>query len=129
MVLILGAGLIQACAPMAVAVRSEPPVRSSSTDLFRIDFKPVRQQANIFNGFTLAIENTSGDDITVDWNKTRYMHNGRGRGVFLFKGLSAQDLNNIPEDVIAPGRSLSRELWPVELVAIAPHRSAIFSMT
>jgi hypothetical protein len=117
-------GLILACTQNVILTKSEPRVKSMATEAYQIDFQPVGEQEGLFTGFMLSMRNTSTVAITVDWNKSRYMYNGKGQGGFVFKGVKAENVNNIPADVIPPGGSLSRELWPLKLVAIAPIRSS-----
>lgn len=116
-------GVISACTQGTLRTRSEPSVKSMSSEAYQIDFQPTGPSEGLFTGFMLSIRNLSEDAITVDWNKSRYMFNGQGQGGVVFQGVSEEELDNIPKDVISPGKSLSRELWPLRLVAIAPYRS------
>ena len=59
----------------------------------------------------------------VDWQATRYLHDGKPNGRFMFEGISADTIRNaLPTETVAPGGRLQRQIWPIQLVAMAPYR-------
>ena len=60
-------------------------------------------------------------NLAIDWNKTLYIHNGRTRAGFVFKGIKPEDVKNstIPSDTILAGGFFSKEIMPYKLLARA----------
>jgi len=74
--------------------------------------------------FHLTVTNKSDNNLKLNWNKTRYIHNGRRYGVFVFKGIKPDDIKNltIPPDIIPAGDIFSKLISPYKLLALAPIR-------
>jgi len=90
---------------------------------YRIEFRPVKRGKPYFSAFAFSIQNTAHETIVVDWQATRYLHDGTVNGRFMFEGITADIIRNVlPRDRVAPGGRLTREIWPIKLVAMAPYR-------
>jgi len=108
----------------SVAVRdytSNPVSRIVETQIFKAGFTPGRKGANYFSFFRLDIENKSDAVIQIDWNKTRYIHEGKNRGKFVFEGIDPSLVRekSIPKDKISPEKRFSRQIFPLAKIAIA----------
>ncbi len=90
---------------------------------YQVEFRPVKGGKPFYSAFAITISNTGTDALTVDWQATRYLHDGKSKGRFMFAGLTAEAIRRaLPSDTVAPGGRLEREIWPIELVAMAPYR-------
>lgn len=120
--------VLTACAPERGARNwtSIPSVQAVENRLFDVRFEPLKRDKRFFVSFRLDIRNKSERALTIDWNKTRYVHDGRANGVFVFRGIDPSTIKNaIPPDTIRPGETFSKEIFPVNLVAFAPMREEV----
>jgi hypothetical protein len=111
-----------ACAPV-MTLRSEPAVRQSRNACYTARLQPVAEGETFYNAFQLEIVNATSDELEVDWNQTRYLHNGHANGPLIFSGVTARTVRAIPPDTIPAGGSLEKTVWPLNLVAYAPYGS------
>lgn len=109
------------CAPTLVA-SSNPQIQAADNSYYNVRFEPLKDGFNFFAGFRLEVSNKTRKDLEIDWNKTRYLYNGRDGGVFVFRGIRPEDIKNstIPPDVIPAGQSFSKRISPYRLLARAP---------
>ena len=109
------------CAPTLVA-SSYPQIQAADNSYYNVRFEPLKDGFNFFAGFRLEVSNKTRKDLEIDWNKTRYLYNGRDGGVFVFRGIRPEDIKNstIPPDVIPAGQSFSKRISPYRLLARAP---------
>ena len=109
------------CAPTLVA-GSSPQIQAAENAYYNVQFEPMKNGYNFFAGFRLEVTNKTRKDLHIDWNKTRYLYNGRDEGVFVFKGIRPEDIKNstIPPDIIPAGQSFSKRISPYRLLARAP---------
>jgi hypothetical protein len=120
--------MLTACAPAEVARdwASIPPVQTGENRSFDVRFEPLKKHKRFFVAFRLDVRNKTDRDLTIDWNKTNYLHNGRANGVFVFQGIDPATIKHaIPPDTIAPGTTFSREIFPAHLVAFTPMREEV----
>jgi hypothetical protein len=120
--------LLAACAPAKGARdwASIPPVRSEENRSLDVRLEPLKNDKRFFVSFRLDIRNKTDRELTIDWNKTRYLHNGKSNGVFVFRGIDPASIKKvIPPDTIAPGTTFSREIFPANLVAFIPMREEV----
>ncbi len=72
---------------------------------------------NGYKSFQLLINNNSGSDIELDWNKTLYILNDQTYGGFMFGGVRYMTRDSAkPPDVILPGSLFKKTIWPNYLV-------------
>ncbi len=109
------------CAPTLVA-SSTPQIQAADNSYYSVKFEPLKDGYNFFAGFRLEVANKTRKDLEIDWNKTRYLYNGRNEGVFVFMGIRPEDIKNstIPPDIIPAGQSFSKRISPYRLLARAP---------
>ena len=106
------------------AWNAAPQWREVDNAICKVRISPQKGGKAYYTFFLLSIENKSGAELTVDWNDSRYMHDGRAQGVLVFEGVDPKAVKNgsIPLETVAPGGSLTRELMPVRLIAWTPIR-------
>jgi hypothetical protein len=121
---------IGACAPTYVW-KSRPPVQKVETSLYRATFEPVKVGAVFYSFFRLEVVNSSEKEIELDWNRSLYLFNGKPDGLFVFAGIRPEDLKEkrIPPDIIPAGGTLTKEVAPERLIAIAPYREKSVGVT
>jgi hypothetical protein len=109
------------CAPTLVA-SSTPQIQAADNSYYNVQFEPLKDGYNFFAWFRLEVTNKTRKDLEIDWNKTRYLYNGRDGGVFVFMGIRPEDIKNstIPADIIPAGQSFSKRISPYRLLARAP---------
>lgn len=117
------------CAPKQIW-SSEPETARVQTAHVNVDFQPLKQDNQFYSSFRLAVRNLSDHPIHIDWNRTKYIHNGQKRGRFAFVGINPEDVRNgtVPEDTIYAGQSLSRQIGPLGFVAFSSYREGSTSI-
>jgi len=103
---------------------SSPVNQTSKNQYYEAQLETLKKNNNFFEMFRLTVINKSDKNLEIDWNKTRYIYNGRTRGGFVFKGIKPEDIKNltIPSDIVSAGKTFSKEIAPAKLVAWAPYR-------
>lgn len=112
------------------AAGNTPPVWESTPAVahivrphYRITVKALKGNKAFYSSFAVRIENRGTGPLAVDWQASRYLHNGKQGGRFMFAGIEPKAIKEkLPVDVIAPGGALAREIWPINLVGMAPYR-------
>ena len=121
--LILGTLCLPACNRKQIWT-STPASQAVSARSYKVGLEPLKKNAPFFNWFRLTVTNTSDRDMEIDWNRTRYFHNGRDAGGVFFEGIEPDAIKNatVPGALIRPGETFTRDIAPVKLVAFAPLR-------
>jgi hypothetical protein len=118
--------LVSACAttPVPVGERANPAVQTLENASYRIAFEPKKMDGNFFRIFLLTVQNKGAGDIEIDWNRTRYLYEGKEAAGFVFQGITPADVSAgaIPSDVVPAGGTFFREIAPHRLIAFAPIR-------
>jgi len=116
------------CAVQKVWV-SSPTIQTASNSYYEAQLEPLTKDYRFFVSFRLTITNKTDKDLEIDWNKTRYIYNGRSNGGLIFEGIKPEDIKNltIPADIIPAGHTFSKEISPFILLARAPIRERIES--
>ena len=117
-VLIIGPG----CVPAKKAWVSHPAFQSVHNAYYNARIEPLTRDHDFFVSFRLMVNNKTDKNIEIDWNKTRYIHDGQTLGRFVFKGIKPEDVKNatIPSDTILAGGFFSREIMPDNLWTHTP---------
>jgi len=104
--------------------QSLPVQQTHSGQSFDVDFGPLKKDTEFFNWFRLTVRNKTDRDMEIDWNRTRYIHNGRDAGLFVFEGIvpAAVKTATIPGAVIPAGGTFTRDIVPFKLIAFTPLR-------
>ena len=103
---------------------SSPAFQTAGNPYFRVRFEALKKEHNFYILFQLEVTNLSDRTLQVDWNKTRYLLDGKNHGGFVFAGIDPQAIKtaSIPLDEIPAGGVFSREIAPYKLLAMAPFR-------
>ena len=122
-ILIFGFSLTIAtgCAPTLISI-STPEIQTIENSHYTAQFGPLAKGKNYFDNFRLKIVNKTQKDLEIDWNKTRYLYDGRDIGVFVFKGIKPENIKSltIPPDIIPAGQSFTKDITPLKLLAREP---------
>ena len=118
-----------ACAPAKVWI-STPEIQTAGNPYYEARLEPVTGKYSFFASFHLTVTNKSDNDLKINWNKTRYVYNGRRYGIFVFKGIKPEDIKDltIPPDIIPAGDTFSKVISPYKLLARAPIRDSSKSL-
>ena len=113
-----------ACSPTQSWISS--PLKQTADDgLIHIEFEPQKNYQLYYDSFLIVVTNNSSKPIQIDWNRSRYLLNGKPYGTFGFEGITKDNINNLPSDTIPPGKSLSKIIFPLNLIAWKPYRSDV----
>ena len=122
-ILMFGVTLTMAtgCAPTLVSI-STPETQTIENSYYTARFEPLKEGKNYFDSFRLKVENKTSQHLEIDWNKTRYLYNGKNIGVFVFEGIKPETIknSNIPPDIIPAGQSFTKDISPLKLLAREP---------
>ena len=104
---------------------SAPQVSTFDNNYFKAMFEPRTTGHTFYVLFRLEIANRTKKDLKIDWNKTRYLLDGRSNGGFVFEGMDPENIRKqtIPEDIVPAGGIFLKEIAPYKMLARAPLRS------
>jgi hypothetical protein len=74
------------CAPTLVCI-STLEIQTVDNSYYTAQFQTLAEDKNYFDSFRLRVINKTRKDFEIDWNKTRYLYNGRDIGIFVFEGI------------------------------------------
>jgi len=116
--------LMMGCAAAAPGWVSNPAVQMTDKDTFKAHLEPLARDKNYFVAFRLTILNKTSKPMAIDWNKTRYLHNGQKNGGFVFEGIDPKLMKEaaLPVEIIPAGQTLNKEIMPYKLLARGPIR-------
>jgi hypothetical protein len=125
MLLMVALGLVLGgCAPKKQSIHiSRPTVQSVTHAIFNARIEPFKEKNPYFVGFRLTVRNHTSEPLEINWNKTRYLHNGTDKGRFVFMGIKPESIKSgIPNDVIPPKGELLKRISPLVTVGFTPAR-------
>ena len=101
---------------------SDPEIQVVETSIYDAQLQPLKNADQIFVAFTITIVNKTDRDLLIDWNRSRYIHDDKGKGPFVFEGIEPAMIREetVPPDTIPPKGRLSRRIAPFRLIAFAP---------
>ena len=104
--------------------QSAPAQQTLSSKSYDVDFKPLKKETDFFNWFRLTLTNKTDHEMEIDWNRTRYIYNGKDAGLFVFEGVvpAAVKTATIPGAVVPAGETFTRDIVPFKLIAFTPLR-------
>ncbi len=101
--------------------RSEPATQTIGGPGLRAVLAPLKESAEFYVGFRLTISNEGTTPLTLDWDQTRYLHNGRDLGVFVYQGIDPATIKgNIPAVVVPAGGTFTQDIFPLRTIAFLP---------
>ena len=113
----MGAG----CASVMVS-KSDPAIQVATNPYYEVKLEPMKQGLRSFVAFRLTVTNKTKNQLQIDWNKTRYLFNGRQRGLYVFRGIDPEAIKNltIAPDTISPQQVFTKIIAPQKLIAYVP---------
>jgi len=115
---------VTGCAPdPTITWKSAPEIQKTSSDCCEAQLEPVTSgKGPFFDAFRLVITNTTDKDMQIDWNRTRYVESGIRHGGFVWQGIDSKQVReaSVPPDIISPGETFSRVIFPHKKIAYAP---------
>lgn len=101
---------------------ASPEIQIGQNLYYETQFEPLNTDRNFFYYFQLTISNKTDEELIIDWNKTQYLRNGSPNGVFIFQGITPDDIRNltIPKEIIPAGGTFTKVVAPHSLVAWTP---------
>lgn len=101
---------------------TRPHYHEVDNSLCKARITPQKGNNAYYAFFMLTVVNKSDAVLTIDWNTSRYLHNGTPQGVLVFEGIDPEAVKNsaVPLEPIAPGGQLERNLMPMRLIAWTP---------
>ncbi|MCP4578654.1 MAG: hypothetical protein GY846_20455 [Deltaproteobacteria bacterium] len=116
---------LAACVPAKTWI-SKPSTQQIQNSDFSAQLTPLKRDKEHFVSFRLFIDNKTDQKLKIDWNRTRYLVNGKTYGPFVFSGIDPATIKkSIPPATIPANGTFSREVFPLKLVAFAPMRQEI----
>lgn len=111
------------CAPVTVSV-SDPAIQVAANSYYEAQFEPLKQGYRSFVAFRLTVTNKTGKELQIDWNKTRYLFNGKPHGLYVFRGIEPEAIKyrTIAPDIIPPREVFTKIIAPQKLIAYATIR-------
>lgn len=114
--------ILSGCATTGYVWTSNPRTQQVDNQYFSAEISPICESLGC-KAFRLSIRNKSGKNLEPNWNKTLYIVHGQTSGSFMFEGVVYKDRNNPkPPDVIFPGGTLTKVIWPNNLVYFSSGR-------
>jgi len=111
------------CAPVMVST-SDPAIQFETNPHYDVQFEPMKQGGRSFVVFRLTVTNKTKTQLQIDWNKTRYLFNGRPHGLYVFRGIDPEAIINltIAPEIISPQDVFTKIIAPKKLIAYVPLR-------
>jgi hypothetical protein len=117
--------LMASCAAPSAVWQVDPEMLSLRQDGFECHLQAVKHlETGPVIGFHLTVINHGQRDLSVDWNRSRYLHAGKANGPLVFAGAdpTAVREGRLPLETLAPGQTLEKGIAPLTLLAKAPIR-------
>lgn len=115
---------VMGCAPgPTITWKSSPEIQKTSSDCCEVQLEPVISgKGPFFDAFRLMVTNRTAKDLEIDWNRTRYVESGIRHGGFVWQGIDPKQVRDasVPPDIIPPGNTFSRVIFPHKKLAYAP---------
>lgn len=121
-VYLLLAGCSNAPAPSTGTWAAQPEGVDVETPSFKVTMEPKKGDNPYYAFFLVTVTNKEKSNIVVDWNKSRYLFNGKSQGVLVFEGIDPHAIKSatVSPDVISPGAVYAKEIMPHRLIAWRP---------
>jgi phospholipid-binding lipoprotein MlaA len=109
--------------PPAKAYSSQPEIQRASNDYFTAELQPqLKEGQTFFSNFRFVLTNKTDQELSIDWENSYYLVNGRRNGLFLWEGVTWDSLKEIrsqPLVKVAPGSTFTKVIFPAALVGRA----------
>ena len=116
LLLLTTAGIIIGCATVKIW-SSSPSVQTIRNDAFEASLEPLLKEGQRFyDRFQFRLKNKTDGPLIIDWQSSRYLQDGRENGRYIFQGVTAENMDSLPSDTVAPGAEFSKVIAPVRLI-------------
>jgi phospholipid-binding lipoprotein MlaA len=109
--------------PQVAVYSSQPEIQKVSNDYFTAELEPqLKEGQGFFSTFRFVLTNKTGEELSLDWENSYYLLNGRRNGLFLWEGVTWDSLKKIrsqPLVLVAPGSTFTKVIFPTALVGRA----------
>ncbi len=116
-------GVFPEKAPPVEIYSSKPEIQRVSNDYFTAELEPqLKEGQGFFSTFRFVLTNNTDQELSLDWENSFYLLNGRRNGLFLWEGVTWDSLKEIrsqPLVVVAPGSTFTKVIFPTALVGRA----------
>jgi phospholipid-binding lipoprotein MlaA len=116
-------GVFPEKAPPKDVYSSQPEIQKVSNDYFTAEFEPrLKEGQSFFSAFRFVFTNKTNQELSLDWENSYYLLNGRINGLFLWEGVTWDSLKEIrsqPLVLVAPGSTFTKVIFPAALVGRA----------
>jgi hypothetical protein len=116
-------GVFPGRAPAAEVYLSKPEIQRVSNEYFTAELEPqLREGQGFFATFRFVLTNKTKQELSLDWENSYYLLNGRKNGLFLWEGVtwdSLKEKRSQPLVVVAPGSTFTKVIFPAALVGRA----------
>jgi len=116
-------GVFPEKAPPVEIYSSKPEIQRVSNDYFTAELEPqLKEGQGVFSTFRFVLTNKTDQELSLDWENSYYLFNGRRNGLFLWEGVTWDSLKEIrsqPLVLVAPGSTFTKVIFPTALVGRA----------
>ena len=116
-------GVFPEKAPPVEIYSSKPEIQRVSNDYFTAELEPqLKEGQGFFSTFLFVLNNKTDQELSLDWENSYYLFNGRRNGLFLWEGVTWDSLKEIrsqPLVLVAPGSTFTKVIFPAALVGRA----------
>jgi phospholipid-binding lipoprotein MlaA len=116
-------GVFPEKAPPKEIYSSKPEIQRVSNDYFTAELEPlIKEGQGFFSTFRFVLTNKTDQELSLDWENSYYLFNGRRNGLFLWEGVTWDSLKEIrsqPLVLVAPGSTFTKVIFPTALVGRA----------
>jgi hypothetical protein len=114
LVALLAIQLQAGCVPQHVW-KCQPETQKVQNEAFDAEISPYCTSVGC-EAFMLKVTNKSHKNLEINWDKTLYVSKNQTCGGFRFEGeVKKEQHYKNPADVIRPGESLTKSIWPNNL--------------
>jgi phospholipid-binding lipoprotein MlaA len=116
-------GVFPEKAPPVAVYSSQPEIQKVSNDYFTAEFEPqLKEGQGFFSAFRFVLTNKTNQELSLDWENSYYLFNGRRNSLCLWEGVTWDSLKEIRSQSlvpVAPGSTFTKVIFPAALVGRA----------
>ena len=122
--------VLMGCAGSTVIWSSDPTFQQVENPYFRAVVEPKRDENGLYVAFQVEVTNKSNENLTIDWNETQYLFQGKIAGQLVFTGIALKEVREykVPSEEITPGQTIVKEVGPLCFVVFTPSRNKSVNM-
>jgi hypothetical protein len=114
------------CAKAPVVYVSQPEICKASEEAFNVQIETLKLENPFYVAFQLTLTNTSDKPLEIDWDRTRYIHEGKSYGRLIYPGIAPESVKSgIPKEIVPAHETLSKSIMPLKTLAFRSKSEAI----